>query len=378
MQKIPPLKNKSSANLSDEIIQKAENSASFQRTLDIRRKLLKTLIIFSIFFIPIVCVPLNFLISEKTVSSSKKNLENNPLKNFLKKAFMTIAFGGPITFIIFAGLLYLKNRSGRYVNFITPVAVVLCWIFLFIPFCVLIPCFSAFLQNHTQDFASFLRLTIACSALLIMLGVTIFSIIMNVILKRFEFEKKLRFIVLKLKQALFNVAVRSDVLTCRRLYETFFLLDDEEGYRVQLIDGNPVNWLPVPREDPDLHYSKQLVTMEAFRVLKRKKAPIEKDVKAMGCFERCLRSLCCIKERKEDKVNLDLLQNALGNFQFDEELLLADDFLSHKFKHRNVELINEDDERQNLNLYKFLHDKQEQKEKFYFKFLLNIKKRRES
>ncbi len=200
---------------------------------------------------------------------------------------------------------------------------------------------------------------------MLMLGVTIFSIILNIILKRLEFEKKLRFISQKLKEELFKIAVKSDVLICRRLYEYFLLMNDEESFRIQLLDGNPVNWLPIRDEDPDLRYSKQLITMEALTILKKRgKNQINEEKKNMGFFEKCLRKCCCIKEKKEIKVDFNLLENALKMVQFNEQLLIADDYLSNKFKRKNVEFLQGQRERKDLNIYEFIHEKQENKERY--------------
>ena len=267
--------------------------------------------------------------------------------------------------VIFGVLIYLKNRVGKYANFVAPSTVVLCWIFIYIPYCVIMPSVSAFLIAHSQNFAEFLQLSIALSAVLLMLGVTVFSVIVNMILKRLEFEKKLRFIAQKLKEALFKIAVRSDVLICRRLYEYFLLVNDEESYREQLLDGNPVNWLPVKDTDPDLHYSKQLITMEAYKILKKQGKIEVKEEKNMGCCEKLLRKCCCIKDKEEVNLNLDLLENALKMVTFnDQQMLITDDFLSQKFKRNNAELLNDDEERKHLNVYEYIQDKQDQKEKF--------------
>ena len=195
-----------------------------------------------------------------------------------------------------------------------------------------------------------------------MLGVTIFSIILNIILKRLEFEKKLRFISQKLKEELFKIAVKSDVLTCRRLYEYFLLMNDEDSFRTQLMDGNPVNWFPIRNEDPDLRYSKQLITMEALTILKKRgKNAIKEEIINMGFFEKCLRKCCCIKEKKEMKIEFDLLENALKMVRFNEQLLIADDYLSNKFKRKNVEFLQGE---KDLNIYEFIQEKQENKEKY--------------
>lgn len=186
---------------------------------------------------------------------------------------------------------------------------------------------------------------------------------MNVLLKRLEFEKKLRFIVLKLKEELFKIAVKSDSLTCRRLYETFLLVNEEELYKNQLLDGNPVNWIPIRKDDPDLHYSKQLITMEAYKILKKKgKITIDED-KKMGCFEKFIRICCCIKEKKKENIDIEGLENALKLVTFDAEMLIVDDFLNHRFKRNEVELLNEEDEKKKLNIYEYLNEQQENKEK---------------
>ena len=59
-----------SNNLSDKILEKAQNSEINQRKEIIRRKLFKCTIIFFIILVPSVCVPLIFIISDETISSS--------------------------------------------------------------------------------------------------------------------------------------------------------------------------------------------------------------------------------------------------------------------------------------------------------------------
>lgn len=198
---------------------------------------------------------------------------------------------------------------------------------------------------------------------MIIFGVTLFSIIMNVIMNRLELEKKMRFISMKLKEALFEIAVRSDVLTCRRLYETFLLVNDQMIYKEQLLDGNPVNWIPVSPNDPDLHYSKQLITMEAYKILKNR-GKVKEEIKKMGCLERFFRFCCCIKETKKEMIDLEGLENALKLITMEAEMLIVDDFLNHRFKRNQVEFLTEENDKTNVNIYEYLNDLYDKKEKY--------------
>lgn len=60
----------------------------------------------------------------------------------------------PLSFILFGSCLYCKNKSGnfRLHNFVTPFLVSIGWIFLFLPFGVIIPSISTFIANTTGIF----------------------------------------------------------------------------------------------------------------------------------------------------------------------------------------------------------------------------------
>lgn len=58
----------------------------------------------------------------------------------------------PMSFLLFGACIYCKNISGKFRlhNFAIPFLVIVGWIFIFIPFGVVLPSISAFISNSTS------------------------------------------------------------------------------------------------------------------------------------------------------------------------------------------------------------------------------------
>lgn len=58
----------------------------------------------------------------------------------------------PLSFIMFGACIYCKNISGKYrlQNFAIPFLVIVGWIFIFLPFGVVLPSISSFISNSTS------------------------------------------------------------------------------------------------------------------------------------------------------------------------------------------------------------------------------------
>ena len=90
--------------------------------------------------------------------------------------------GIPISFIIFMICFSIKNGSGKYYNFNVPFLVIICWFFAIIPFGIILPSFTTFVDNNSQDFKKLLQFTIGLTAILILISVTLFAIFVNILL----------------------------------------------------------------------------------------------------------------------------------------------------------------------------------------------------
>ena len=100
---------------------------------------------------------------------------------FITLEMLTIAFGIPISFLIFGGCVAIKRISGKFYNFISPFMVILCWFFVILPFGIIIPFFISIVDNNSPDFKKLFRFTIGLTAILILIAVTIFAIFANII-----------------------------------------------------------------------------------------------------------------------------------------------------------------------------------------------------
>jgi len=90
-----------------------------------------------------------------------------------------------------AGIIEVKKRSGPFHKFFVPSFISLFWIIVILPFVVIIPLVAAVLVTYSDDFKTFVKLSLVSSAFLLMFGVTSFAILFNVIfqVKNFLTEK---------------------------------------------------------------------------------------------------------------------------------------------------------------------------------------------
>ena len=136
------------------------------------------------------------------------------------------------------------------------------------------------LANHSDDYADFQRLLFAISGLFILISVTCVSIVVNVILNRLDFERRVRWVVGRLIYQLAIIAVKSDTLCSRRIYEKWLLTEDKFVYQRKMEEGNPVywvGWVGNLTERRIMSFDKQLITMEAYKALKgRQEKTVEK------------------------------------------------------------------------------------------------------
>ncbi len=119
-----------------------------------------------------------------------------------------------------------------------------------------------------------------------MITVTFVSILINIILNRLEFERRVRWVVQRLIYELAIVAVKADTLTARRLYEKWLLSEDKSSYQKRLLEGNPVYWVSwggSTKVREIISFDKQLITMEAYRIL-RGRSEKENRVEKKGCW----------------------------------------------------------------------------------------------
>lgn len=102
-----------------------------------------------------------------------------------------------------------------------------------------------------------------------MCGVSIGSIAMNIIFKSVEHEKMAKHCILILKNKLLSLGVRSRIYILRAIYEQLYHSDVDAVKKV-LEDKTAIYYWPVDENDPDLRFSKDLVTLKELTQLQNK------------------------------------------------------------------------------------------------------------
>ena len=91
------------------------------------------------------------------------------------------------------GLHVVKNNNKDIMNFLSGVLIILLWIFLILPYAIALPIATIYIP--ADQFGEFIYGCILGSTLLLILLVSIMSIVFNILMNKFEEEKKIKFIV---------------------------------------------------------------------------------------------------------------------------------------------------------------------------------------
>merc|ERR1712146_119313 len=97
-----------------------------------------------------------------------------------------------------------------------------------LPFLVMIPLVSSMIDNESDDYAVFIKTTFILSAVILMVFVTSFAIIANIMMQRIEYEKRVKFIIKYMKRMLRENAVKTEDAPIRRLYDEYCRKVDKE------------------------------------------------------------------------------------------------------------------------------------------------------
>ncbi|KAM3142483.1 hypothetical protein pb186bvf_005385 [Paramecium bursaria] len=99
------------------------------------------------------------------------------------------AFGIASSFVLFDLGLKLKHYSFQYQHQLLPLAVIACWCFLIFPFGCIVPIMSAFWTNESTAFQDLAETSVNSGVFIMILGVTLNSLFIYVILDKEEAER---------------------------------------------------------------------------------------------------------------------------------------------------------------------------------------------
>ena len=204
------------------------------------------------------------------------------------------------------GVLEAKARLGSFSGVGTSLLMSCCWCFVFIPFGVMLPAALA-VFTEKEDLADVISTFIGFTSLLLMVGVSCFSLVLNFILKKLDQEKKARFCVEELRKALVTIGVRGEPKLLRVMYEQFLYLGTQE-YTEVLSQKEVFYWWPVEEDDPDLRFSKSIVDGGTYKKLTNQELEKpQKDNKKscweyLGCFSTYPEEAAIVEEVNDSRV----------------------------------------------------------------------------
>lgn len=88
-------------------------------------------------------------------------------------------------------LQIVKRNNKEIINFLSGVIIILIWIFLIIPYAIALPIIAIYVP--VAKYGLFIYACILATTLLLILLVSILSIVFNVLMNKFEEEKKAKF-----------------------------------------------------------------------------------------------------------------------------------------------------------------------------------------
>ncbi|CAG9321806.1 unnamed protein product [Blepharisma stoltei] len=165
-------------------------------------------------------------------------------------------------------LMELKHYLRKYGKAIISYILGWCWCFFYLPLVCFIP-ISVSMVNSKSELQQVTSWSLGIVSLLFMSGVGMGSIAINTIFKSVEREKIAKHCCLILKHRLMKSGVRSKMQLLRAIYEQIYYSDPESVKKV-LLDMTAIYYFPVDENDPDLRFSKDLVTISDLMKLQNK------------------------------------------------------------------------------------------------------------
>ena len=229
-----------------------------------------------------------------------------------ESAGVTMIVGGLMSVFIFLTIIELKHFLKKFGEAVISFMLGYCWIFCFIPLIVLIPVTLASTTSES-DQRSVTSWSIGTILLLFMIGVSIFSITLNLLFHRMEYEKIAKFCCLQVQEMLSEKGVKASLVNLRGIYDNFY--NSSPAAVSKVLEAKTVYSYQEPDEkDPDLSYSKELLTLRELNKIKSGLAEVapQEAKRGLSFSEFCKK--ICKKKQKESSVilNCNLAPEELG------------------------------------------------------------------
>lgn len=140
-------------------------------------------------------------------------------------------------FLASVGLSVLKNKAVAVAPFVCPVLIMIAWTFFLIPYAIVVPILSIYFE---QEFFLLVYGVILASVLLLVFLVTSVSVIFNMLMNKFEEEKKIKFIMEDVQTYLSDEGISLEDEVMHIMYESYEYRDRKyvffmkRGYPIRL------------------------------------------------------------------------------------------------------------------------------------------------
>ncbi|KAL4473470.1 hypothetical protein ABPG72_012149 [Tetrahymena utriculariae] len=255
---------------------------------------------------------------------------SNQRQNTTRAAVIMI--GMPCCFLLLWFLLEVKNKSRALQNFFTPFLATICWCCVILPLLVIAPVVANYIQTEGDYFADFMRSIIAAVAIVLICGVTSFSIFIFVIKNKLEEEKKKKFVITQMLKMCIDNRVKVKVNALGVLYDIFHKKYQQEILmKFQLQDKQDPLRYNYSQKPKDKKFEEEIVIYN-----KRKyKNQTKNQDKKRSKFDICLDYLFCrfgiqvesLNEYDGSELTMDELVN-----QVERAEQIMDDYLPKQIK----------------------------------------------
>ena len=219
---------------------------------------------------------------------------------------VTIAVGFALVAVVGVVLLELKGMLRQFGQSAISFTVVCCWFVVLMPLACFIPILLTYSEDESDyNFVSSLAIGLLC--LTCMGGVSAVSITFNYLFKRMRYEKIAKYCVLRVQKLLIAEGVKSSQGILRAIFDQFYKIGEEVA--LVLKDGTSIFYWKLGNEEPDLRFSKEILTVKEIQKRKLKVSDLEvteeeqeTKTKEVSCWKMILK--VCSNKEKENKLQV--------------------------------------------------------------------------
>lgn len=179
---------------------------------------------------------------------------------------ITVIVGGVSGVLIFTFLIELKHFLKKFGETVISYILGYCWLFCFIPIIVFIPITLSSTDSSSEQ-RSVTSWSIGSILLLFMIGVSIVSITLNYLFHKLEYEKIAKLCCKQVQEMLTQNGVRANLINLRGIFDNFYNSSPEAVKKV-LVAKTVYSYRVLDDKEPDLEYSKEILTLRELNKLK--------------------------------------------------------------------------------------------------------------